>query len=262
MTHLENYPGLERKQRGLSLIELMIAMLIGLFLMLGVTQIFINNQKTYLFQQGQAGNQENGRFSLAVLSQELNKAGYRSKPTTLFPAGTGQNCTFPEGTSVIAVSATSLCIRYQAANKSDVNCQGAALASGDQDTILIPYRQLNPIVVEKIWFDSATNSISCTTGTTTQQLVTGVTALNFEYGVGALANKEVTTYSTTPTDTIGAVRYSVLMQSPGTASLRDSTTATSKALSEWNSRFNASLPESNQIYQLVQGTTMIRNQMQ
>jgi type IV pilus assembly protein PilW len=262
MNPIANRSGLARKQRGLSLIELMIAMLIGLFLMLGVTQIFINNQKSYLFQQGQAGNQENGRFSLAVLSQELAKAGYRSKPTMLFPAGTGQGCTFPEGASVIAVSATSLCIRYQAANKSDVNCQGAPLAGGDQDTILNPYRQVNPIVVEKIWFDGGTNSISCTTGTTTQQLVTGVAALNFEYGAGAQANKEVTTYSTSPTDTIGAVRYSVLMQSPGNASLRDSTTATSKALSEWNSRFNANLPESNQIYQLVQGTTMIRNQMQ
>jgi type IV pilus assembly protein PilW len=262
MKHIANPTELGRDQKGLSLIELMIAMLIGLFLILGVTQIFINNQKSYLFQQGQAGNQENGRFSLAVLNQELSKAGYRSKPTTLFTAGSGQGCDFPEGTSVIAVSATSLCIRYQAANKADVNCQGVALAGGDQGTILNPYQQTNPVVVEKIWFDAASNSISCTSGTTTQQLVTGVAALNFEYGFGAQGNKEVTAYSTNPTDVIGAVRYAVLMQSPGTASLRDTTTTTSKALSDWNARFHASLAEGNQIYQLVQGTTMIRNQMQ
>ncbi|WP_296178867.1 PilW family protein [Pseudomonas sp. UBA1879] len=261
-----NYPatlaGLRRHQRGLSLIELMIAMLIGLFLILGVTQIFINNQKSYLFQQGQSGNQENARFSLAVLNQELSKAGYRSKPTTSFPLGAGQGCTFPDGTSVIAVSATSLCIRYQAANKGDVNCQGAALSNGDQDTILNPYQQANPIVVEKIWFDGGTNSISCTSGSTTQQLVTGVAAVNFEYGFGQKEKKAVTGYATNPTDTVFAVRYSVLMQSPGNASLRDSATATSKALDEWNARFGTKPAEGNQIYQIVQGTTMLRNQMQ
>jgi len=251
------------KQRGLSLIELMVAMLIGLVLILGVTQIFINNQKSYLFQQGQVGNQENSRFTLAVLAQELSKAGYRSKPITVLPLGTGQGCTFPAGTSVVAISATSLCIRYQAANKSDVNCLGGALASSDQDTIVSPYSQDNPIVVEKIWFDANTASISCTSGTTTQQLVTGVTAVNFEYGSGPKDMKTVTAFSSSPpSDPIGAVRYAVLMQSPGTASLRDSATATSKALSEWNTRFNTKLVEGNQIYQIVQGTTMIRNQMQ
>lgn len=260
MKRLANTPDTSDKQRGLSLIELMVAMVIGLVLILGVTQIFISNQKSYLFQQGQIGNQENGRFTLAILRQELFKAGYRSNPIRAFPAGTGQGCTFPEGTSVIAAGATSLCIRYQAANKDDVNCLGAALASGAQDTIINPYSQTNPIVVEKIEFDSQTNSILCTSGNTSQQLVTGVAALNFDYGSGPSDLKTVTSFSTKPGDTIGAVRYTVLMQSPGTASLRD-TTAMSQALTEWKNRFGTSPADSNQIYQIVQGTTMIRNQM-
>jgi type IV pilus assembly protein PilW len=247
-------------QRGLSLIELMVAMVIGLFLILGVTQIFINNQKSYLFQQGQAGNQENGRFALAILGQELAKAGYRSNPARAFPAGSGQGCTFPEGTSVIAISEIALCIRYQAANKADANCQGSALATGDQDTILNPYRQINPIVVEKIVFDPNSKSITCTSGSSTQQLVTGVAGMRLEYGFGSQDLKTVTKYGPTPTDTVGAVRYTLLMQSSGTASLRDTTT-TSRALAEWNSRFNVNLADGNQIYQLLQGTTMIRNQL-
>lgn len=261
MRRMANIARIGRNQRGLSLIELMVAMVIGLVLILGVTQIFINNQKSYLFQQGQVGNQENGRFSLALLSQELSKAGYRSDPTKTFPAGSGQGCTFPAGTSVIAVSATALCIRYQAANRADVNCQGSALASGDQATIVNPYRQINPIVVEKIAFDSSTSSILCTSGTTSQQLVTGVAALNFDYGSGPADLKTVTAFNTSPTGTVGTVRYTILMQSPGTASIRD-TTATSPALTEWNKRFGSGPADSTQIFQLVQGTTMIRNQMQ
>ncbi|WP_062378762.1 prepilin-type N-terminal cleavage/methylation domain-containing protein [Pseudomonas abietaniphila] len=253
--------GLPRQQRGLSLIELMVAMLIGLILILGVTQIFINNQTTYLFQQGQVGNQENGRFSLALLNQELSKAGYRSDPTKAFPPGSGQGCAFAAGTSVIAVSATTLCIRYQAANKADVNCQGKALASGDQDTILNPYRQINPIIYEKISFDVTTNSIFCTVGATSQPLVTGVAALSFEFGEGSMDLKTVTSFSTNPTETIGVVRYTLLMQSPGTVSIRDTATQ-SPALAEWKSRFGAAPSDTKQIYQLVQGTTMIRNQLQ
>lgn len=251
------------RQAGLSLIELMVAMLIGLFLILGVTQIFINNQKSYLFQQGQVGNQENGRFAMALLSQELSKAGYRSNPAKSFPSGAGLGCSFAEDTSVIAVSTTALCLRYQAANRNDVNCQGTALSSANQDTITAPYsKQINPIVIEKIEYDAASKSIVCTSGTAAKQpLVTGVAGLRFEYGSGQGDLKTVSTFSATPADTVGAVRYTVLMQSQGTASVRDDAT-TSAALNEWNTRFADSLVDSNQIYQLVQGTTMIRNQMQ
>ncbi len=257
------------RQRGLSLIELMVAMVIGSFLILGVTQIFISNQKSYLFQQGQVGNQENGRFTLAILTQELTKAGYRSDPTTVFPAGSGQGCTFPIGTSVIAVSATSLCIRYQASNRSDVTCQGAGLAEASQSGITTPYdhSKTNPVLVEKIAYDADAQSITCTSGGTTQALVTGVAGLRFEYGAGSGALKTVSTYSTSPADVIGAVRFAVLMQSPTTASIRDTSTA-SPALTEWDSRFGTSLADaetktkSHQLYQLLQGTVMIRNQMQ
>jgi type IV pilus assembly protein PilW len=255
-------PPPRNRQAGLSLIELMVAMLIGLFLILGVTQIFINNQKSYLFQQGQVGNQENGRFAMALLSQELSKAGYRSNPAKSFPSGAGLGCDFAEDTSVIAVSTTALCLRYQAANKNDVNCQGTALSGANQDTITAPYsKQINPIVIEKIEYDAASKSIVCTSGTTTQPLVTGVAGLRFEYGSGQGDLKTVSTFSAKPADTVGAVRYTVLMQSQGTASVRDSA-ATSTALNEWNTRFTDNLVDSNQIYQLVQGTTMIRNQMQ
>lgn len=250
---------LRRLQCGLSLIELMVAMVIGSFLILGVTQIFINNQKSYLFQQGQVGNQENGRFALAVLNQELAKAGYRSKPAVSFPAATGLGCTFAEDKSVVAVSNTALCIQYQASNKSDMTCQGALLSATQQALITTPYKQINPVIIEKIAFDSTSNTITCTVGNTTLPLVSGVTDMRFDYGSGP--EKTVTAYNTNPTDAVGAVRYSILLQSEGTSSIRD-TGAVPPVLSDWNTRFNASLSDTKKIYQIVQGTTMIRNQMQ
>ncbi len=64
-----------RKQRGLSLVELMVAMVIGLVISLAVLQVFISNKNTFLLR-GAAGNlQENGRFALQYLAAELRPAG-------------------------------------------------------------------------------------------------------------------------------------------------------------------------------------------
>jgi len=255
-------------QWGVSLIELMIAMTIGCFLILGITQIFITNQKSYLFQQSQLGNGENGRFALAVLGQELSKAGYRSLPTTILNADNSSvpGCNFSAGQqgsfvgpSVVAISATSLCIRYQANNKADVSCQGTALSSTNQSAIVTPYMQANPVIVEQIALDTTTNSITCTTGGTTQQMVTGVADLRFDYGSGDGSIKTVTVFGPSATQTIGAVRYAALMQS-GSSAIRD-TTDVPKVLSDWNTRFGGTISDNTKVYQIVQDTIMLRNQM-
>lgn len=247
-----------RQQQGLSLIELMVAMLIGTFLILGITEIFINNQKSYLFQQSQVSNQENGRFAITVLSQELAKAGYRSLPVDPIPAnsGTVTGCTFAAGASVAAISATSLCIQYQAANRDDVGCQGAALAT--PAAIVKPYAQSNPIIVEKISLDTATSSVVCTTSAGAQPLVTGVSDIRFDYGSGS--DKTLTTFGTSPTLTVNAVRYAALMQSIGGASIRDGA-GVPAALTEWNSRYGTTLNDTTRLYQIVQTTVMLRNQL-
>ncbi|MFJ3483591.1 PilW family protein [Pseudomonas sp. NPDC090202] len=258
------------RQTGLSLIELMVAMLIGLFLILGVTQIFISNQSSYLFQQGQLGNQENGRFALAILNQELLKAGYRSNLVSTLPADASlAGCNFPDGAAVVAVSSTSFCVQYQTTNQLDLTCQGTGLIAADRNAITTPYstkgyeNSTRPRIVEKIWFDATSSSITCTTSAGAQQMVTGVKDVRFEYGSGTKGSRTVTAFSAAPpaADMIGAVRYSVLMQSPGTARTRDTSTI-APALQEWNTRYNTAYNDTVSIYQIVQGTTMIRNQMQ
>jgi len=246
------------QQRGLSLIELMVAMLIGTFLILGITEIFINNQKSYLFQQNQVGNQENGRFALTVLSQELSKAGYRSLPIDSIAASTAvvAGCNFPVGAAVVAISQTSLCIQYQAANTADTGCQGTAVANAN--LILKPYGQVNPVIVEKLTLDTTTNSLICTTSAGAQPLVTGISDIRFDYGSGT--DKSLTTFATSPTQIVGAVRYSALMQSIGGATIRDTTTVPA-ALTEWNSRYGTTLNDTTKLYQIVQGTVMLRNQL-
>lgn len=64
-----------RHERGLSLVELMIAMALGLLLTLGVTQIYLSGDDTYRQTQGMAYAQESARFVSAILKPDLRSAG-------------------------------------------------------------------------------------------------------------------------------------------------------------------------------------------
>jgi type IV pilus assembly protein PilW len=74
--------------RGFSLVELMIALLIGLIIAIGVVQIFSATRATYQLDESLARAQENGRFALEFLSQDVRHAGYagckRDTSVTIF----------------------------------------------------------------------------------------------------------------------------------------------------------------------------------
>lgn len=65
-----------RSQLGLSLIELMVGITIGLLLMAGVIQLFLGTKQTYTMLETQSRLQESGRFALSFLAGDLRMAGY------------------------------------------------------------------------------------------------------------------------------------------------------------------------------------------
>jgi type IV pilus assembly protein PilW len=66
-----------RKQQGLTLIEIMIALLIGAFLLGGVMEIFLNTRQTYRVQDAMSRLQENGRFAMEFMANDIRMADYR-----------------------------------------------------------------------------------------------------------------------------------------------------------------------------------------
>ena len=63
-------------QKGLSLIELMVAMVVGLILIAGVIEIYVNSKQTYRNQDALSRLQENGRYVLSILSTNIRPAGF------------------------------------------------------------------------------------------------------------------------------------------------------------------------------------------
>lgn len=74
-----------RYQRGLSIIELMVALALSLLLIAGVIQIFVASKMTYNIQEGLARVQENGRFALELIKPDIRMAGLRTVCAGEFP---------------------------------------------------------------------------------------------------------------------------------------------------------------------------------
>ncbi len=65
-----------KKSSGLSLIELLVSMVLGLTLATGVVQIYAGSNTTERDREARQRIQENGRFASNFLSQEIRMAGY------------------------------------------------------------------------------------------------------------------------------------------------------------------------------------------
>lgn len=74
-------------QHGFTLIELMVALVLGLLLLGGVLQLFLGSKKTYELQSALGRVQQESRFALETLSRELRMVGYQgcSNSATLRP---------------------------------------------------------------------------------------------------------------------------------------------------------------------------------
>jgi type IV pilus assembly protein PilW len=64
------------RSSGFTLVELMIALVLGLVVLGGVLTVYMNHSSTARFQSGVMRVQENGRFAVDLLSRSLRMAGY------------------------------------------------------------------------------------------------------------------------------------------------------------------------------------------
>ena len=65
------------RQSGLSLVELMVAISIGLVLLGGVFTIFMSNKQSYRVQENMGRVQENGRFAIDLMARTLRMTAWQ-----------------------------------------------------------------------------------------------------------------------------------------------------------------------------------------
>jgi len=91
------------RERGFSLVELMVALAIGGILLGGAVTLFINNRSNYQISTDLARLQENARFALDMMAKDIRMAGYFGCVTN--PAGAVAGTV---GSNIVGVPAGTL----------------------------------------------------------------------------------------------------------------------------------------------------------
>lgn len=113
-------------QRGFTLVELMIAMTIGLVLLLAVGTVFTSSRQVSRVQEDIARIQESGRFALEIIGRNIKQAGHAEIPFSGLKIGfTGTAIT---GTDGAAGAADTLTVQYDGST-GDRDCQGSAVTA-------------------------------------------------------------------------------------------------------------------------------------
>lgn len=106
---LSTYHKVSPSLHGFTLVELMVAMTIGLIILAAVAKIFSTSRTTYGLEENLARVQENGRFAMEFLAQDIRMAGYSGcsgKLTLGTPTGSPIGVC-PTGTACNIVSAAA-----------------------------------------------------------------------------------------------------------------------------------------------------------
>jgi type IV pilus assembly protein PilW len=130
-----------RVQCGFTLVELLVALLIGLFLVGGLLTIVQDNRRTFSSQNQLSQLQDAERVAMTMLTDVIQSAGYFPDPTTntaasALPIAGAINAGQPLfGQFGAAPPGDTITVRY-ATNSGDgiVNCIGASNTSGAQAT--------------------------------------------------------------------------------------------------------------------------------
>lgn len=252
------------RQYGLTIVELLVALLISSFLMLGITQIYLDNRRSYAFQQGQTANLETRRYSLLLIEQEIAKAGYRrmanSDPFWVFRKQEktigGKTCSFAAGHTIARIDDSSFCLRYQPAAPGN-DCKGDKI-DNVPDT---PHTDFSADPVITVFaFDKDKEELSCNGAA----VISGIKDIRFEFGVidSSLDEKEVQAYTGTPStgQLIRAVRYSALVASAEPVT----DTKASPAYEQWSAKYLGTAAEApdKRLYSIISSTIAARNLLQ
>jgi len=73
------------RQTGISLVEIMIALVLSLFLSAGVIEIYLASKQSYRTQEGYSRLQENGRYAIDTLTHFIRLAGYKPLNGNVLP---------------------------------------------------------------------------------------------------------------------------------------------------------------------------------
>jgi type IV pilus assembly protein PilW len=224
----------QRHVRGFTLVEVMIAIGIGLFLTAVVANLFVNSRSAYRTTDEISRMQENMRFAYQLLTRTVHLTGYRSSPNV--PA-IGEDGLFTgaavalDGTNDNVNGSDTLTIRYQGSGAPDggvVDCSGAEIAANQTVTNVFSIRPGQDGGLALFCDRSLVGSAEVTAF----EIVPDVQAMHILYGEDtdtprdAVADRYVPRAGVGNMDSVVAVRVALLFHTANVGSRNDLDTRT------------------------------------
>lgn len=188
-----------KTQHGLTLIEIMVAMTIGLIILIGVGTVFLSSLRTYRIQEDSARLQESGRYALEAIGRSVRQAGFSNMPIS------GDMFAGFAGVPVNGTNAATDTITLQYDGLAgDRDCEGTQLA-------------VNAVVTETYSLN-ANNELVCDgidAGNAAQPLVGNVFDMQILYGIDTNTDQSVDQYQAAPGNwnQVRSARVCVLVRS-------------------------------------------------
>ena len=198
-----------RRERGFTLVELMVTVAIAVFLLFGLVTVVQNVRQANLYQSQLSALQDEQRFAMTILTDVIQAAGYFPNPpptawtpTSSLAAWTSPTYgyTFPQGIAFAATShvngvADSFGVRYRTDSGDGVLlCDGSTNNTGATQVYVNQFTILPPagnVPGQLLCFLSSTGKA--------ETLVNGIQSMTIFYGVNRNSpgtNYNVDTYLT------------------------------------------------------------------
>ncbi len=162
-------------QSGLSLIEVMVSLTIGLIILAALGYFFLSSTQINRTTDDVSRMQESGRNALELMGRSIRQAGYRIKVDEAFGGNNPPDPANPPkpvaGSFGVGTAADSITVKYNAQEGGDVDCTGAVVAEKTSDK--------PTIVTATFAIDKGT--LTCSNGTTTVPVVDNIENMQLRY---------------------------------------------------------------------------------
>lgn len=236
---------------GLTLIELLVALLLGSLISAAAMQMVLTNKRTLSTQQANNEVEENGRYAIDFLMRDIRKAGMRPTTTTAKVATpiAATNGSTNTGDRIIV----TYVVDSSDANASPADCNGNALSG------------TNPTVVNEYYVTDGRLMCLGNGSATAGEIVEGVDVFQILYGIDTVIDGQlvVTQWTSAPAAnaTIVAVRIGLMVHSDTTFNDLPAPTAAVNVLGQVTLAANSPTLNDGRIHRLFVASTLLRNNL-
>ena len=241
-----------RRQRGFTLVEMMVALTIGLVVAMGFAVSFVNLKSTYGTQDKLAQLQDNERLAMSFLTSTVEEAGYYPDPTkaTTIAASTDTTTNGTYGALIAgqaiygqpssSTTSATLSTAYATAPGDGVlNCQGGSNPSSG--TAVVTYRNV-------FYVNTTTHTLNCVVTASDNSLsppqdtplVSNVSSMDVSYAVDTDGDGNADRYqaagSVTNWSSVKAVRVTINFINPNASTDQVNTFPWTQTINLMNNR--------------------------